>query len=375
MVQTLSKFRMNPSWILMSLAILLASFVWLSIASGNPVLGANSNSSQAPLDTGLYQALAGSVVRIEAGWELPNEFIPESLDEGALRTQALQSGRGGTGFAIDEEGHILTNLSNVNGASSIDIILADGRWFEAEVVGTDPYASLAVLSISGNDHRLKGLPMAQGKLPTIGDTVYAFGFADSPDGTLTKGIVSGRNGSSFALRRQGYSLPTSIQSDILVLPGMTGGPLVNESGELIGVNLGSGHSLFGGETLNSSIPLDVVKTIAPVLSIGHTYAYPYLGVSGSSLTVTMARELQLPSLRSGAFITAISPDSPAASSGMTPGDVVTEINGEPVGSFAEMATNLIMGFEPKDAVSFSVWRQGEIENLEVVLGERYMSAG
>ena len=373
MVRTISRLRRNPNWILLSLAMLLAASVWLLAASGNHVLGANSKSSQGPTDAGLYQALAGSVVRIEAGREEPHEFIPESLDVDVFRRQFMQTDWGGTGFAINEEGHILTSYSNVKGANSIDVILADGRWLEAEVLGIDPYANLAVLSIAGNEHGLEGISMANASQPAIGDTVYAFGFADSYDGTLTKGIVSGRNGSSFALRQQGYSLPASLQSDFLVLPGMTGGPLVNEFGELIGVNLGSGISLFGRESLNNSIPVEVVQTIAPVLADGQSFAYPYLGVSGGKLTVAKAIELQLSSLRSGAFIATVSAESPAAGAGLTPGVVVTEINGEPIRSFAEMATSLLIGFEPEDTVSISVWRQGELQDFEVVLGERHLS--
>ena len=95
MVRTISRLRRNPNWILLSLAMLLAASVWLLAASGNHVLGANSKSSQGPTDAGLYQALAGSVVRIEAGREEPHEFIPESLDVDVFRRQFMQTDWGG----------------------------------------------------------------------------------------------------------------------------------------------------------------------------------------------------------------------------------------------------------------------------------------
>ncbi len=124
------------------------------------------------------------------------------------------------------------------------------------------------------------------------------------------------------------------------------------------------------DSLNHSIPTDFVSAIAPVLATEQDYVYPYLGVSGDQLTLEKTQELQLPSIRSGAFIAAVSPDSPAASGGLTAGAVVTGINGEPVDSFADMAASLLFGFAPDDTISVSVWRQGTSEDLKIVLGER-----
>ena len=371
MTSTMTRLRRNVSGLLLALGVLLAAFVWLSTATGNPVLGA---AAQTQSSTDLYPSLTESVVRIEVERAKPEGFFPHNLDAEAFRTRIMQSDfqGSGTGFAFNDEGHIVTSFHNVEGAHSIHVILADGRWFEAEAVGTDPYANLAVLELKGNDHGLQALPIASAN-PGIGETVYAFGFADSPDGTLTKGIISSRNGSAAALPHQGYALPTSMQSDILVLPGMTGGPLVNEAGELVGINLGADPSLFGRNSLNHSIPADFVSTIAPVLATGQAYVYPYLGVSGDQLTVEQAQALQLPSIRSGAFIAAVSPDSPAASGGLTAGDVITGINGEPVHSFADMAASLLFGFAPDDTISVSVWRQGTSADLKIVLGERPQS--
>ncbi len=375
MTPTITILQRNSRWFLLALGMLLGACAWLVTAAGNPVLGATSQNPGVQSGESLYQSLGESVVRIEVEQAGPEEFLPNRLDKDDFRGRimALDFGGSGTGFAFNDEGHIVTSLRNVSGANAVHVILADGRWFEAEVVGTDSYANLAVLALMQDSHDLKALPIAATD-PAIGDTVYAFGFADSPSGTLTKGIVSSRNGAAAALQQQGYSLPSSLQSDIQVLPGMNGGPLVNEAGELIGINLGTGSSLFGMDTLNNSIPADLVSAIASVLAAGKDFAYPYLGVSGGSLTVAKAQELQLPNIQGGAFIAAVNPDGPAASGGLTAGDVVTGINGEPVRSFADMAASLLFDFAPTDVISVSVWRQGTSEDLEVVLGERTPSA-
>lgn len=359
MTRTIITLLQSPSGLLLALGVLLAPCVWLATATGNPVLGATSQNQGG---AGLYPSLGESVVRIEADWDEPRGFFPRNLDRDMIQTRIMQPdfAGNGTGFAIDDQGHIVTSLDNVDGADRIHVILTDGRWFEAEVAGTDSYANLAVLEIMEDGHGLQALPMAATASPALGETVYAFGFVDSPDGTLTQGIVSSRHGAAAA----------SLQSDIQMLPGMSGGPLLNEEGELIGLNLGPGQSWFGRNALNHSIPAALIGTIAPVLATGQDFAYPYLGVSGGNLTVAQAQELQLPSLRSGVFIASVSPDSPAAGGGLTAGDVVTAIDGEPVHSFADMATRLLFDFEPNTTIAVSVQRQGASEDLSIVLGER-----
>jgi len=368
MTQIITKLLRNPGGLLLALGVLLAPFAWLATAAGNPVLGATPQ----PQGSGLYQSLGESVVRIEADWDEPQEFFLRNLDRDRVQTRIMPPdfAGNGTGFAIDDQGHIVTSLDNVDGADRIHVILTDGRWFEAEVAGTDSYANLAVLEIMEDGHGLQALPMAATAGPAPGETVYAFGFVDSPDGTLTQGIVSSRHGAAAALQPQGYALPASLQSDIQMLPGMSGGPLLNAEGELIGLNLGPGQSWFGKDALNHSIPAALIGTIAPVLATGQAFAYPYLGVLGGNLTVAQAQELQLPSLRSGVFMASVSPDSPAAAGGLTAGDVVTAIDGEPVHGFADMATRLLFDFAPNTTISVSVRRQGASADLSIVLGER-----
>ena len=276
MTQTLTKPLRNSGALLLALGLLVATAFWLFAAEGSPVLGQGSPSSGAMQGASIYQTLEESAVQIEATWTVPVGRLSDSPNHEGEETAFMgpEWRQNSTGIAFDGEGHILTGLDNVNGAGSINVILADGRWFPAEILGKDPISNLAVLEILAEDHGLKSLPMAGAEFPTIGEKVYAFGFTDGLNATLTKGIVSSIRGSSETPKSQGNSPVISLHSDILVLPGMTGGPLLNERGELIGLNTGNSSALFGRESLNNSIPLSFIETVVPVLAKGEEFKYP-----------------------------------------------------------------------------------------------------
>jgi serine protease Do len=292
----------------------------------------------------------------------------------------------GTGVAIDEEGHILTNNHVVNGANTIEVRFADGSTSEATIVGTDPANDLAVIQVSDPDAPLSPATLGDSDSLDPGDQVLAIGNPFSLEGTLTQGIVSALD-RTYAAGASTRPIRGMIQTDAAVNPGNSGGPLLNCTGEVIGIN-----SLLEnptGENVNVgvafAVAINTAKRSMNDMLAGATVSHPWLGIGGVDVTPALAQDLGLDT-ESGVYVTLVSAGSPAAESGIEGafasenqaqasqdvppgGDVITSVDGQAVASIEELAGYLDKEKRPGDSVELTVVRNGETMTLTAELAE------
>ena len=329
---------------------------------------------------------------------LQTDYLTEFYDEvnpGVVSIQTivdptLGGGAGaGSGFIIDEAGHIVTNHHVVVGAESVIVVFYDGFVAAAEVVGNDDDSDLAVVRVSEVAEGAHPLAISDSTAVDEGQLVVAignpFGFASS----MTLGIVSavGRIIPSLAVTGGGatFSIPSAIQTDAAINPGNSGGPLLNLDGQVIGVNaqIRTGGAVAANAGVGFAIPSNVVRLVAPVLIEQGSYQWPWLGVSGGPVGLLTAEANDLDT-QAGAYIGQVVPGSPAAAAGLqgstgevavagvpvpVGGDVVLEMNGEPTDDFADLLTQIAFS-QPGDTVELTVLRDGERLNVTVELGAR-----
>lgn len=366
--RNLLKTRINAYWIGI-IAILLLSGVLVS-ATWQPVLSApltQSDVSAAVAPDTLYKTLQASVVRLEITGQV-HELDELPIPDGSLPDMGKVPSYG-TGFVFDESGHIVTNHHVIDGADSIHVIFSDGSWYPAETVGMDVFSDLAILRVPGLDRDVTPLPLADGQELQPGHTVYAFGYPDNLEGSISRGVVS-----NIALGGQGlvgnYSIPDLIHTDVLIVPGHSGGPLLNDRGEVVGVNMGISRTAIGTRSWSSSIPVQLLKKVAPTLLEGQDYRYPLLGVRGGDLTIAQAQEMSQPQLNIGAYISGVIDDGAADQGGIQAGDILTALNETPIRNFADLATYLVLNHSPGEEIEIAALRDGKEITLQITLGER-----
>jgi len=270
----------------------------------------------------------------------------------------------GTGFVYDTRGNIVTASHVVDGATAIQVRFKDGSVARATLVGTDPSSDTAVIKVNVASSKLKPLALADSSDVRPGQGAVAigspFGFEDS----ITAGIVSAVDRNIEA--PNGYSIPNAIQTDAPINHGNSGGPLIDASGKVIGVNVQIVADDSGGSSQNAgvgfAVPSNTVKQVVADLVAGKTVQHAYLGVSvGANPSGT------------GAVVATVRAGSPAAAAGVKSGDVVVAVNGKPVTSANEL-TSAIAALRPGDTAKLQVRRGGSTVTLTVTLGTRPATA-
>lgn len=249
----------------------------------------------------------------------------------------------GSGFIIDRDGTILTNAHVVDDADRVTVTLKDGRTLDGEVKGVDEVTDLALVKIRVSSDPLPIAPLGDSDQVQVGDWAIAVGNPLGLDNTVTLGIVSTLNRSSALVGIPDKRLDF-IQTDAAINPGNSGGPLLNERGEVIGINTAIRANAMG---IGFAIPINKAKDVAAQLARGERVTHPYLGVQIATLTPDLARQnnadpnstVMLPEVN-GALVMGIVPNSPAATSGLRRGDVITEIEGQPINT-ADQLQNLV----------------------------------
>ncbi|WP_414624066.1 HhoA/HhoB/HtrA family serine endopeptidase [Calothrix sp. CCY 0018] len=260
------------------------------------------------------------------GDSLPRNLPPEEL-------------RGlGSGFIIDKSGLVLTNAHVVDKADKVTVSLKDGRKFEGKVQGADEVTDLAVVKINApND--LPVATLGSSSNVQVGDWAIAVGNPLGFDNTVTLGIVS-------TLKRPSAQVGISskrlefIQTDAAINPGNSGGPLLNDRGEVIGINTAIRADAMG---IGFAIPIDKAKQITSELERNGRVAHPFIGIGMDDLTPDKARQInanpnspiQVPEV-TGILIGRVIPDSPAATAGIRIGDVIVAIDGKPISKGEEL---------------------------------------
>ncbi len=268
----------------------------------------------------------------------------------------------GTGFVIDDAGHILTNFHVVRGASSVIITGFDGRQRQAEVVAGAAGRDLALLRVD-DPSGLEPLPLGDMSEVEVGDPVIAIGNALGLDATtpsVSTGIVSalGRT-----IRTELGLMQNLIQTDAAINPGNSGGPLLNVEGEVIGINT----AIIGGaQNVGFAISIDTARVVVDRFLAG--VGEPFLGVAVVDNSQTAMEELGLGTDR-GALVIEVAPRGPADAAGIERWDVITSIDGKPVADAADLIAALL-DLDPGDEVMVEIWRQDRQFGATVVVGER-----
>ena len=266
----------------------------------------------------------------------------------------------GSGFIISSDGYIVTNNHVVEGADKITVNLngGKGKGLQAKVIGTDADTDLALLKVEGR-RDLPVLEFGNSDAMEVGDWVLAIGNPLGLNNTVTAGILSAKG-------RDLHSGPYDnfLQTDASINPGNSGGPLINMKGEVIGINTAI---MANGQGLGFAIPSSLASRIIDDLRSGKKVSRGWLGVSIQDVSEDMAKALGIKEMR-GAIIGKVMPGEPADRAGLQAGDVITSIDGEPVGSASE-ATRKIAALPGAEA-RVQIIRNGEEKTLRVKLGER-----
>jgi S1-C subfamily serine protease len=272
----------------------------------------------------------------------------------------------GSGFIFDRSGLILTNAHVVDKADKVTVRLKDGRSFEGKVQGADEVTDLAVIKINTNGE-LPVAPLGSSSNVQVGDWAIAVGNPLGLDNTVTLGIVSTLRRSSAEVRIPDKRLEF-IQTDAAINPGNSGGPLLNAQGEVIGINTAIRGDAMG---IGFAIPIDKAKTIAAQLQRGEKVAHPFIGVRMENLTPELARRfnsnpnspIQLPEIN-GVLVRQVIPNSPAASAGIRPGDVIVQVDGENI-TKGEQLLNIVESSRVGQVLQLKVQRGNQTQQLSI----------
>jgi len=334
----------------------------------------------------IYEKVGPSVVNLDVlnfRRNMPQQLIPDS---GGITPETLIPQGQGSGFVWDTDGHIVTNAHVVDNADQVQVTFPDGTVTIAEVIGVDRHSDLAVLEIDPVGYNL--VPVARGDLDAmkVGMRVAAIGNPFGFEGTLTSGIVSAIGRSIPGLAS--FSIPESIQTDAAINPGNSGGPLLNERGEVIGVNAQIRTSAGSNSGVGFAIPITIVERVIPVLIAEGRYEHSYIGISGNTFSPICAEGLGLDAEIRGAYVSAVLPGTPAAKGGlrggsveinsttvgicptMAGGDLITAIDDSPVTRFDDLLVYLERYTSPGDTVTLTVLRDGRTIKVDVVLAPR-----
>ncbi len=287
----------------------------------------------------------------------------------------------GSGVIVDSLGHVVTNFHVVEGADEVSVLLADGTRAPAVVVGVDPGNDLAVLRVTVQPQLLSPAVLADSDAVRVGEPVFAIGNPFDLDFSVTLGIVSGLERHSQS-SLSGRPIRDVIQTDAVVNPGNSGGPLFNAAGEVIGINSSienpTGQRVFVG--VGFAVPSNTVARFLPEMIAGETVQHPQLGIAGVSLDAAIAVDAGV-SVEAGVYLTLVTPGGAAERAGLRAasvrdgagrlnvgGDVVTAIDGEAVTSIEQLA-RLIDHRSIGDSVTLTVVRGDEELTLTATLLE------
>jgi S1-C subfamily serine protease len=333
--------------------------------------------------TRIYERSSPGVVFVEA------EGVP-SGPEPPLGPFGGPQGPGtatGTGFVLDEEGHVLTNAHVVEGADEVRVTIGEGGDpAGGELVGADPSTDLAVLDVEADAGDLQPLPLGDASDLDVGDPVVAIGSPLGLDHTATAGIVS-------ALGRQidspnGFTITNAIQTDAPINPGNSGGPLLDADGEVVGIN--SQIATAGGQGnigIGFAVPAETAREVVRELLDDGEVDQAFLGLTGADITAEAAEVLDLP-VSEGALVQEVVPNGPADEAGIEAGsaeanigpaplriggDIIVEAAGEPVDSMEDVIA-AVEDREPGDSLELTVLRDGDEETVTIELADRPANA-
>jgi S1-C subfamily serine protease len=374
--------------------LIVAVFGWIAIAAGwiqseggsttttvatpATAIEAKASDGDTNLVNQIYKADGEGVAFIEA--EIESQGSAEGFNPFG-EPQPEGGNASGSGFVIDKEGHVLTNNHVVEGANEVSVKLgASEESYDAEVVGADPATDVALLKVDAPAEELHPLTLGRSADVEVGDPVVAIGNPFGLDRTVTSGIIS-------ALQRQiqapnGFSISHVLQTDAAINPGNSGGPLINEAGEVIGINAQIATGGGGGNVgIGFTIPIDTVRANLEQLKETGEVKHAFIGISGGTLTPELADALDLP-VDEGVIVQTVVGGGPADEAGIQAGktsaevegeqiglggDIITEVDGKKIASMDEMI-EIIQESEPGDELTLTIFRDDQEKTAKVTLG-------
>lgn len=319
-------------------------------------------SSEETHNIAIFEQASPSVVFITSRAVRPKAFRLDATN--------LPAGSG-SGLMWDKDGHIVTNFHLISQANAATVTLADQTSWPAKLVGAEPDKDIAVLRIDAPAEKLRPLSLGSSTDLRVGQNVYAIGNPFGLDQTLTTGIISGLGREIQSIT--GRPILDVIQTDAAINPGNSGGPLLNSSGQVIGVNTAIFSPSGASSGVGFAVPIDTVKRLVPqILENGH--------VQRASIGVVLGPDhVSRQSGIEGLIIVGVIPGTPAESAGFQPvhqdrqgrvllGDVITKIDDKPVKTSNELYL-VLENYSPGDTVTVTVIRAGNEVNIELILAD------
>lgn len=352
------------------------------VAVANEPVVAKAPVSTDPFYNFIAQAVnrtGPAVVRINSSRTVTNEALPDVFndpafrqffgDETPRRSPRSREERGtGSGFIINKEGDIITNAHVVEGAEKVTVILKDGRRLEGKVLGRDSLTDVAVVKVTEKDLPTVTLGTSQNLQP--GEWAIAIGNPLGLDNTVTAGIISalGRNSTEIGVDKR----VKFIQTDAAINPGNSGGPLLNQRGEVIGVNTAI---IQGAQGLGFAIPIETVQRISKQIIEKGSVKRAYLGIQMVTLDATVRKEINADpnaglnvTEDKGVLVTRVVPNSPAAAAGIRAGDVIVKMDGNSLVS-ADSVQQFVETKGVGDRLQVEVRRAGQVVTIPVQTGD------
>jgi S1-C subfamily serine protease len=278
-------------------------------------------------------------------------------------TDTYESGIG-TGFIVDPNGLIITNSHVVNDPNGeYSVVLKDGTTYSVDKIHLDEYSDIAILEITARN--LPTVEFGDSDSLKVGQKAIAIGNALGRfDNTVTVGVISGtarevQASSGFGQRK---TYENVIQTDAALNPGNSGGPLLNSSGQVIGVNVAT---TLGAENIGFAIPVNVVKPILASFIEKGKIVRPYLGVSYVLITKELAKSRNMPE---GAYVSSVMQNSPADKAGLKRGDIILKVNNEKI-TGENTLSKVISTLEVGDKVTLTIDRSGKELTISATLAE------
>jgi putative serine protease PepD len=282
--------------------------------------------------------------------------VTEANSGGGFGLGQQQTQAEGTGFVYDTKGDIVTAAHVVDGASSISVHFKDGKTATATLVGKDDSTDTAVIKVNVDSSELHPLAIGSSAAVQPGDEVVAIGSPFGLTETMTAGIVSAIDRTITAPNN--FSISGAIQTDAPINHGNSGGPLLNSSGQVIGVNVQIDSNSDGSEGVGFATPVDTVKSVADTFIAGGKVQHAYLGIQVSDAANS-----------GGAKVGSVVSGSPADKAGLKAGDVITAIGGKQI-TTADDLTASVNAYKPGDKATLTVTRGGSSTSISVTFGTR-----
>jgi serine protease Do len=343
-------------------------------------LSSSISSSDALTLPKIFNKTENSVVQITSSSPTSNSLVIRNGEQIPQNNVALASG-----FVYDQDGHIITNNHVISDPNSVEVTFVDGDSYSAKVIGKDPYSDIAVLQITddGFQKHIPPLKAANSSALQVGEQVIAIGNPFGLSGTLTSGVVS-QMGRVLPNDITGYSISNIIQTDAAINPGNSGGPLLNNRGELVGMNTAifSNTGVYAG--VGFAIPSNMVQKVASSLLKNGSYEHPYMGISGITLSPEISNATHMNDTK-GILVVDITADSPADKAGLRGGDVLTSVDGHDIRLGGDVIVavdnqsvrameDLLSYLEEQkvvgDNIDLSIVRDGKTQHIDMILAAR-----